>query len=201
MNGYICFSTTFMIQHAQQRGTAAAAEETALSFTGLLAIGTLCCCTTMSCVALCIKCLTWMFGPSRTRRRIPLTLAVDESAAPVNDCGQICVAIQIGDDASDHPVNTGRNGVVHSSEMEMHELPRRDMENQQKNAIAIIGDDDGDVKDVVVDGVGAECQGSYDREQSFTGYRRSVDEIDLSTSNPTSQEAGSDEEPEVSGHG
>eukprot|EP00903_Cladosiphon_okamuranus_P009336 g8904.t1 len=52
-------------------GGGGALQETALSFTGVVTIVTFCCCSTMSCVALCIKLVSWMFGHRGRRRRVP----------------------------------------------------------------------------------------------------------------------------------
>lgn len=114
-------------------------QETALSFTGVVTIITFCCCSTMSCVALCIKCVSWMVGHRGRRRRI--FLLPEQGWRP--DLGQ-------NDDEEDGeelcPCRTPRtvivlntipaeqrNGrVLQTSEIELREVPFGNIEEQQQ---------------------------------------------------------------------
>lgn len=64
-----CLPRCVLILVARQDG-AVELEGAALSFGGAVAVSTLCCCSTVSCVALCIKCITWMWGNRQRRPRI-----------------------------------------------------------------------------------------------------------------------------------
>ncbi|CAN0070221.1 unnamed protein product, partial [Scytosiphon promiscuus] len=111
-------------------------QETALSFTGIVTIFTLCCCTTISCLALCIKLASWMFGHRGRRRRI-LLLPPDErqNHRQFND----------GEEEDDYPrsprpiiivgENSARQGNVcgvHPTEIELREVPFGNIEEQRR---------------------------------------------------------------------
>lgn len=105
----------------KQDGGAAALEETALSFTGAIALGSVCCCTTMSCVALCIKCLSWMFG-YRGRRRV---LARPQIGQDINGRRTYTAVDDIAEQR--------QNGVLHTSEIELPETSYRNIEEQRSS--------------------------------------------------------------------
>lgn len=107
-----------------QQRQAAALEETALTFTGVIALGTCVCCTTMSCVALCIKLVSWIFGQRRPRRRlIRHTQEENDSRVPAY--------IPLDHHHHRHPNSNcveECNADVHASTVELREIPFRNIE-------------------------------------------------------------------------
>lgn len=111
-------------------GGGGALPETALSFTGAVTIVTLCCCSTMSCVALCLKLVTWMFG-HRGRRRI-LLLPPEERVGEHEE--GLCphpprTVIVLGTNPSVE--RDGYDALQHTSEIELRKVPFGNIEAQR----------------------------------------------------------------------
>lgn len=106
-----------------------ALQETALSFTGIVTIVTLCCCSTMSCVALCIKLVSWMFGHRGRRRRI--LLRPHGQGAGEHEEG-LCPHPPRTVIVLDTNPSEGRDGcALHESEIELREVPFGNIEEQR----------------------------------------------------------------------
>lgn len=82
-------------------------DETEISFAAVVAFGTLICCVSISCLGLCIKCATWIFGHRGTRR-----LSRHLSRSSTTDTG----------DARQEPyvfLESGTDRIVHPGEIEL----------------------------------------------------------------------------------
>lgn len=110
----------------------AALAETALSVTGIIVLGTVSCCMTMSCVALCIRFCTWMFGHRGRRRRILLLRPEN----PVDDSEGHAATYAYIMAAGDNSINTNgateshRHAGLDTSGVELREATLRDTEGQ-----------------------------------------------------------------------
>ncbi|CAM9781963.1 unnamed protein product, partial [Ectocarpus fasciculatus] len=108
-------------------------QETALSFTGIISIITFCCCSTMSCVALCIKLASWVFGHRGRRHRVPL-LPHDqqtdgEAAEQLYYPHQETVIIL---DTNPNPTGQRNGFALHASEIELRQVPFGNLEAQRE---------------------------------------------------------------------
>ncbi|CAN0547084.1 unnamed protein product, partial [Ectocarpus sp. 12 AP-2014] len=116
-------------------------RETALSFTGFVSVITFCCCSTMSCVALCIKLASWMFGHRGRRQRVPLLPHEQqndgEAEQQLYSPHQQPVII-----LDTNPAEQRSGCTLHASEIELRQVPFGNLEAQRETKNSDDNDDD-----------------------------------------------------------
>ncbi|CAM9723874.1 unnamed protein product, partial [Hapterophycus canaliculatus] len=151
-------------------------QETALSFIGLVAIITLCCCTTISCIALCIKLASWIFGHRGRRRRMLLLPSHHQHYQPEfsDEDGEYFYTrsprpiIVLGDTSARQRYGCG----LEASEIELREVPFGSIEEQRRT----LNKDHGEAA------FEAELPGSIGGQPPLTGSGRRLERDATNTS-------------------
>ncbi|CAM9198187.1 unnamed protein product, partial [Ectocarpus sp. 6 AP-2014] len=116
-------------------------RETALSFTGIVSIITFCCCSTMSCAALCIKLASWMFGHRGRRQRVPLLPHEQQNDGEAEE--QLYYPHQQPVIILDTNPAEQRSGcTLRASEIELRQVPFGNLEAQRETKNSDADDDD-----------------------------------------------------------
>lgn len=106
-------------------------ENVSLSFSGVIVLGTVSCCVAMSCVAMCIKCFTWLFGHRGRRRRIRVPVGSNVSDTKQEEIEGARRTYVVLDDLRVYKSAEQKNSVLCTSEIELCEEPSQILEKRR----------------------------------------------------------------------